>query len=172
MRIIARFKFVKFNSVRLLPRCPAVVTRKTRLRPSALDLSPLSELNMSDTVIADVGSYGKVKGFTTGNVVQFRGLPFASIPTRFRRAVKVNSVPGIFDATKYGPYAPQAPANIDNTVFLFGPYVKNFIEEDSQRSMSEENCLNLNIVSPKDAIGTKKLPVLVWIYGTFFIDTD
>jgi carboxylesterase type B len=26
--------------------------------------------------------------------------------------------------------------------------------------------LNLNIVTPKDAIAQKKLPVMVWIYGT------
>ena|SRR5271170_735375 len=120
---------------------------------------------MSNSITADVGSYGKVTGFVTGNVAEFRGLPFGTIPARFRRGELVNSVPGgAFDATKWGPYPPQTPEDHAAALFLFGDYVRTFFVEEEGRPMGE-NCLNLNIVTPKDAIGGKKLPVMVWIYG-------
>src|SRR5277367_4917064 len=121
---------------------------------------------MSISITADVGSYGKVSGFVTGNVAEFRGVPFGSIPARFRRGELVNSVPGgTFDATKWGPYPAQAPEDNAGALFLFGDYVKTFFVEEEGRPMGED-CLNLNIVTPKEAIGRKKLPVMVWIYGT------
>jgi len=121
---------------------------------------------MSKSITADVGSYGKVTGFTTGNVAEFRGIPFGRIPARFRRGELVNSVPGgTFDATKYGPYPPQTPEDKVGAVFLYGEYIKNFFAEEQGRPTGED-CLNLNIVTPQDAIGQKKLPVMVWIYGT------
>ena len=121
---------------------------------------------MTESITADVGSYGIVKGFTTGNVAEFRGVPFATIPARFRRADRVTSVPGgTFDATKYGPYPAQPPEDRAVELSLFGEYIKTFFEEDNDRTMSEDKCLNLNIVTPTNAIGSNKLPVLVWIYG-------
>lgn len=48
---------------------------------------------------------------------------------------------------------------------VFGPHYETIQQEDRKRSMSED-CLNLNIVVPKDVIGTdKKLPVMLWIHG-------
>ena len=124
---------------------------------------------MSDSITANVGSFGKVNGFTKGNVAEFRGIPFATIPARFRRAQRLTSLPsGTFEATKYGPYPPQPAEDKVAEEFLFGEYVKTFFAEDSKRSMSEEDCLNLNIVTPRDALGKKKLPVMVWIYGIQF----
>lgn len=128
---------------------------------------PLSpELTMSDLVDVDVGSYGKVRGFAKGNVTEFRGIPFATIPARFRRAEIISSLPeGIVDATKYGPFPAQPPEDRPALISYFGEHIKTFFAEDASRTMSEDDCLNLNIVTPKNAIGTKKLPVLVWIYG-------
>jgi carboxylesterase type B len=121
---------------------------------------------MTNLITADVGNFGKVKGFTIGNVAEFRGVPFATIPARFRRAEKVTSLSeGTFDATKYGPYPAQPPEDEAGEVFLFGPYCENFHAEERKRKMSEDDCLNVNIVTPKDAVGTKKLPVVAWIYG-------
>ena len=90
-----------------------------------------------------------------------------TVPVRFRRGEIINSLPeGIFDATKYGPYPAQTPEDTNGEILLFGEYMKTFFEEEKQRTMSEDRCLNLNIVAPKDAIGhNKNLPVLVWVYG-------
>ena len=128
---------------------------------------------MANAVVADVGSYGKLKGFTTGNVAEFRGVPFATIPARFRRAEIVTSVSqGTFDATKYGPYAVQTSEDETAQVWLFGECVKEFFMEERERTMNEDKCLNLNIVTPKDAIGSKELPVLVWIYGIILVASN
>jgi carboxylesterase type B len=122
---------------------------------------------MPDSITAHVGSYGNVKGFITENVAEFRGIPFATIPARFRRSVRIKSLPeSTFDATKHGPYAPQHDTNIDAVIALFGEYAKTLWEGQEGRTMSEENCLNLNIVTPKEAIRKQKLPVLVWIHGS------
>ena len=131
-------------------------------------IPPVQLSTMADSIAVDVGSYGKVKGFTKGNIAEFRGLPFATIPARFRRAEKITSVPGgTIDATNWGPYPIQPPEDQVREILFFGEYVKNHFEEEEQRTMSEDKCLNLNIVTPKNAIGAKNLPVMVWIYGTF-----
>lgn len=124
---------------------------------------------MTEFITADVGAYGKVKGFTKGNIAEFRGVPFATIPARFRRAELVDSHPeGIIDATKYGPYPPQLLLDKTLETVLFGEHAKTFWDEEETCTRSEDQCLNVNIVVPKDAIGSnKKLPVLVWIYGSF-----
>jgi carboxylesterase type B len=122
---------------------------------------------MTNSITADVGEYGKVNGFVTGNVAEFRGVPFATIPARFRRAKLITSVPGgKVEATKYGPYPIQTPEDRLRAIDLFGEYVQTFFAEEKDLEMSED-CLNVNIVTPKEALGTKKLPVLAWIYGTF-----
>jgi len=124
---------------------------------------------MAKNITADVGKFGKVTGFEVSDVVEFRGIPFATIPARFRRGERITALSdGSHDATKYGPIPPQNPEDKGRTheMWLFGEYVKTFWAVESQRTMSEKDCLNLNIVTPKDAIGSnKKLPVLVWIYG-------
>jgi carboxylesterase type B len=121
---------------------------------------------MSESVTANVGTFGKVTGFTKGNVAEFRGIPFATIPARFRRAELLTSLPGgSFEATKYGASPPQPPFDRKGEEYLFGEYVTTFFQEDSTRYISEEDCLNLNIVAPTEAVGKKKLPVMVWIYG-------
>jgi carboxylesterase type B len=119
------------------------------------------------SITAKVGSYGTVKGFTSGNVAEFRGLPYARIPARFRRAELVKSVSGEFDATKYGPYPPQTADEKGMEFAFWGEFIKTHWAEEEGRTMSEENCLNLNIVTPQNAIGNKKLPVMVWLYGNF-----
>lgn len=121
---------------------------------------------MSQSITANVGSFGKVTGFAKGNVAEFRGIPFATVPVRFRRAEPLTTLPGgTLDATKYGPSPAQAPIDNEGEEYLFGEYVRTFFAEDSKRTLSERDCLNLNIVAPIDALGKKKLPVMVWIYG-------
>ena len=124
---------------------------------------------MTSSVVVDVGSYGKIKGFTSGNVAEFRGVPFATIPARFRRSELISAVHcGTVHATKWGPIPPQVPYDEEAAISLFGEYMKTLLKKSpANHVMDEENCLNLNIVTPKDAIGKKMLPVLCWIYGMF-----
>jgi carboxylesterase type B len=119
------------------------------------------------SITAKVGQYGTVKGFANDNVAEFRGLPYAHVPLRWRRSVQVMKLPSQeLDCTKYGPIAPQRRMGEAPEFNVFGPHYAVLQEQDKQRPMNEEGCLNLNIVTPRDAIGSnKKLPILLWIHG-------
>ena len=94
---------------------------------------------------------GAVQGAVTGDVVAFKGLPYAAPPTgerRWRPPVPVQDWEGVRDATTYGALCIQPPANGDPGV---GPL-----------PMSED-CLTLNVWAPVERSGP--LPVMVWIHG-------
>ena len=89
---------------------------------------PFLRLAMSEAIItADVGNFGKVTGFTTGNAAEFRGIPFATLPARFRRGKLITSPPnGIHDGTKYGPYPPQNPEGRSDEQWLLETMSRRF----------------------------------------------
>lgn len=107
----------------------------------------------------------EVQGFNSSlGVSKFLGIPFASIPARFRQAVPINprKESGVLDATSYGPYCPQpiGPARQLRTHLYAGR------GDPSPNAASEFSCLTLNIYTPTDAISSSaKLPVLLWIHG-------
>jgi carboxylesterase type B len=93
-------------------------------------------------------------------VRNFLGLPYASVPQRFRQSklVKIEHLGKHRDARAYGPQCPQ-PENRNQArrKHLFAgtapwpPLVA-----------SESDCLNLNVYSPP---APSSLPVVVWIHG-------
>jgi len=94
---------------------------------------------------------GAVQGAVTGDVVAFKGLPYAAPPIgerRWRPPGPVQDWEGVRDATTYGALCIQPPANGDPGV---GPL-----------PMSED-CLTLNVWAPVERSGP--LPVMVWIHG-------
>ena len=89
-------------------------------------------------------------------------MPFATIPARFRRAGKL---PGeTVDATNWKTYPAQPQEDRISETFSF---VKNHFAEEEQRTRSEDTRFISHVVTPNDAIRSKKLPVMVWIYGPF-----
>ncbi|KAH7403273.1 Alpha/Beta hydrolase protein [Cadophora sp. MPI-SDFR-AT-0126] len=113
---------------------------------------------------------GHIVGWTRGSdVVQFRGIPYASIPGRFRQSILTSSLPSQpFEATNAGPYCPQpfqpyfehwkAPLPIDWPV-LETPRPEEF------------ECLNLSLTIPRSSLEStgKKMPVLLFIHGGAFV---
>jgi carboxylesterase type B len=112
---------------------------------------------------------GSIKGIVPiAGVHQFRSLPYASIPHRFGDPVLVESLgtEGEFDATEFGPVAPQ-PDDAEYQEFVTE---KEHIPH-KPLEQDEFKCCNLNVSVPtghsKD--GTKGLPVMVWFHGGSFM---
>lgn len=102
-------------------------------------------------------SGGPVRGFVTGDLAEFFGIPYAAPPVRdlrWRPPIAHAAWTAPLDATAFGPTCAQ---NFKGVAFA-GPVNNN------------EDCLYLNIFTPKP--GTKaapkngeKLPVMFWIHG-------
>ena len=92
---------------------------------------------------------GPVRGLTNGAVDEFLGIPYAAPPVgalRWQPPQPAASWSGVRDATQFAPHCPQ----------LAGPF--------GQASTSE-NCLFLNIFTPRHQQAGSHFPVMVWIHG-------
>jgi carboxylesterase type B len=113
-----------------------------------------------------------VKGvFSLPSVASFLGIPFAKFPQRFRSAklFGLNSLEDVFDAEAYGPRCPQ-PRNAgrERRNHLFEGVIPS-----STLSMSEFDCLRLNIYTPwVSNTMLSGLPVVVWIHGGGWVFGD
>lgn len=113
---------------------------------------------------------GHMKGLRRGgDVVQFKGIPFADIPARFCQAQLKTSLPqSPFDATASGPICPQ------NAAMPFPPLWKQEPDTKSRPLpmpvTDEFECLNLNITAPLEALEAgSHCPVMVFIHGGAFM---
>ncbi|KAF7548115.1 hypothetical protein G7Z17_g7260 [Cylindrodendrum hubeiense] len=101
-------------------------------------------------------------------IVQFRGIPFAQIPARFRQSVLSESLPSkSFDSRQPGGFCPQPFQWYPG--FWTGTAPEDFPRLEASKA-DELGCLNLDITAPRTALeGGRKLPVLVFIHGGAFI---
>ncbi|KAH8716790.1 Alpha/Beta hydrolase protein [Phaeosphaeriaceae sp. PMI808] len=129
----------------------------------ALDSFPQYKFNHKDL--------GELIGLARGDdIVQFRGIPFATIAARYRQARLLESLPQQpFDARRPGPYCPQP-------LLPFPSYWEGALPADfpslTAPSQDEFNCLNLSITVPRTSVETSSaqgLPVLFFIHGGAFI---
>lgn len=98
---------------------------------------------------------GTVAGKTEGPVHAFLGIPYAAPPVgelRWKRPAPPARWSGVRKAVDFGARCMQGPIYSDMVFRDPGP---------------SEDCLNLNVWIPAQA-ATKKLPVMVWIYGGGF----
>ncbi|KAE9375345.1 alpha/beta-hydrolase [Stipitochalara longipes BDJ] len=103
-----------------------------------------------------------ILGLDRGKTIHYRGLKYASLKHPFSEPLLFTSVRGSrVDATSYGPECPQNPAARDHEF--------TFIQcalPCEERHFSITECLNLNIVTPKNL--QHLVPVFVFIHGGGF----
>ncbi|MBR0209014.1 MAG: carboxylesterase family protein [Oscillospiraceae bacterium] len=107
--------------------------------------------------------FGAVRGNERENCLEFLGVPYARAG-RWEYAAEVGSWEGALDATRPGPACPQNRAwheHLENPTRRF--YKKEF-REGCVFSYGED-CLNLNIFTPK---GAKDCPVVLFFHGGGF----
>lgn len=92
---------------------------------------------------------GPVRGLANGAVDEFLGIPYAAPPIgalRWQPPQPAASWSGVRDATQFAPHCAQLP----------GPF--------GQGSTSED-CLYLNVFTPRHSRAGSHFPVMVWIHG-------
>lgn len=108
-------------------------------------------------------SLGTLIGRETEDGYEFLGIPYARAE-RFGYAKPVNGWEGEFDAASFGAACPQYRMyfpQLENPVRRF--YHKEF--RDGLSFNYDEDCLNLNIYTPKEA---ENCPVIVFLHGGGF----
>lgn len=106
---------------------------------------------------------GTIRGREDDRCRSFLGIPFAKAE-RFAYAAPVDRWDGVLDATKPGPACPQNRTwheHLEHPTRLF--YYREFREGTA--FTYDEDCLNLNIYTPKNA---ENAPVIVFFYGGGF----
>ena len=100
--------------------------------------------------------YGKVKELTQNGLYIFKGIPYAAPPVgelRFSPPIPPKRWEDVYDATDFGPEAPQIVN--EQGIGTNSPQPQN------------EDCLKLNIWTP--GIDRQKRPVMFWIHGGGFV---
>ena len=96
---------------------------------------------------------GEIKGIELEGCERYAGIRYAKAPVgdrRFRAPEPVEPWDGVYDATSFGPSAPQVAA-MPGAVGA------------AQGAVTDEDCLFLNVFTPQADDGAR--PVLVWIHG-------
>ena len=106
---------------------------------------------------------GVLKGNERENCFVFLGVPYARAG-RFEYAAAVESRDGVLDATRPGPACPQNRAWHEHLEDPTRRFYKREFREGSVFSYGED-CLNLNIFTPKEA---ENCPVVIFIHGGGF----
>lgn len=111
---------------------------------------------------------GIVEGVDMDTHVIFKGIPYAKPPVgdlRWREPQEMEPWDGVFKADKFGNITIQDLPDPEHPIM--GRFVKEFYSNPDFIPEMSEDCLYLNIWTPKDAKG-KKLPVAFWIHGGGF----
>jgi carboxylesterase type B len=120
--------------------------------------------NCDDSVTVKINEL-LIRGFNSSSgISNFLGVPYASIPERFRQAALIDprQRKGFVDATKYGPQCPQ-PVDVSRSLMN---HLYTGFEISTSAPVSEDACLVLNIYTPPEALASReKLPVIVFIHG-------
>jgi len=131
-----------------LTNLPLAVAAAVALANAATAATPLPALVAIDS--------GQVRGAAQGDVLSWKGIPFAAPPVgalRWRAPQPAARWTGVRDALAFGHDCMQVPFPSDAAPLGTPP---------------AEDCLYANVWRPAKALA--KLPVIVWIYGGGFVN--
>lgn len=124
--------------------------------------SGLENLKLNEGTTNDVRSQikGVVDSRYDGQVVHYRGIPYATIAKRFAKPKVTKDFPGkTTEYTKFGPRCPQMKMDLRDYYQMPKTIALNEPEAED-----ELKCTNLNVTCPTSPSATN-LPVFMWIYG-------
>jgi para-nitrobenzyl esterase len=122
----------------------------------SIGLSNYGAAQMADKIVK-IDS-GQIQGAISGDVLSFKGIPYAAPPIgnrRWRSPQPVQPWSGVLKATQYGNDCVQKPISGD---------------AGASGSTRGEDCLVLNVWRPDKIEAGQKLPVMVWIHGAGFLN--
>ncbi|CAE6428793.1 unnamed protein product [Rhizoctonia solani] len=108
----------------------------------------------SDVVNLGYASYRGLWNETVPGVISWLGVPYAQPPRRFRAAQPLDETPrehNVTDLVQYPPFCVQG----------WAPWASH----EDRGGAGSEDCLSMNIYSPKAATNKSSLPVLVYMHG-------
>lgn len=109
-------------------------------------------------------NYGKMQGVDMGDYIEYRGVAYAKPPVgerRWKAPQPPESWEGIYEADTFRAAAMQEAMEDDL-------YTKEFYSNPEFKRAYSEDCLYINIWTPKNCAG-QKLPVAFWIHGGAFM---
>ena len=122
---------------------------------AAMSLATPASAKRGDADAAELSApAGAMRGERDGEVVSYKGIPYAVAPTgelRWKPPVAEPDWDGVRDATRFGPACYQPVAR---------PSASSIYTDDTGEL--SEDCLSLNVWAPADA---ENAPVFVWIHG-------
>ena len=147
LRLDARSCWVLGSSPRMTIVLAALMLASIIAGPAAAAVAPVEAVTQA----------GAVRGVLEGEVIAYRGIPFAAPPVgalRWRPPQPAARWSGVRDAAEYGHDCMQKPFESDAAPLGTAP---------------SEDCLVLNVWRPAEA-APRPLPVMVWIYGGGFVN--
>ena len=115
--------------------------------------------------------YGKISGVECDNYTVYRGVPYAKPPVgdlRWKAPQEPDAFEEVFVADKFSPICPQNKQDSDGPQMGFN-YGKEFYSDTKYEREMSEDCLYLNIWTPRNANENDKLPVAFYIHGGAFM---
>ncbi|GAB3158952.1 carboxylesterase family protein [Amycolatopsis stemonae] len=123
------------------------------LAAAVVVLSGCSSGDTGDASLTVDTTSGKLHGLATASTRQFLGVRYALAPTGARRWTPPQpapAAPGVVEATEAGPSCAQTAST------------------PGAKPSDAEDCLFLNVTTPRGARAGAKLPVMVWWHGGGF----